>query len=138
MSDSPHKNTRSKTAAASAAAAPAAKAPRKFASTTPPSWIMKVIPDENLRALEGYKYQGTDLSILVELFLRSFWNWCIEFFPLWLAYLILIIFHIRRHSLLVVFPAQRTNFLINPVTHRLVPAPASLLPFPFNMLNIII
>lgn len=64
---------------------------RRYASTPTPAWVMRVIPDENLKVLEGYKYHGTDLSILVELFLRRFWNWCIEFFPLWLAYALLLL-----------------------------------------------
>ena len=32
-----------------------------------------------------YKYSGTDDSILAKLFLRTFWNWLIEFFPMTIA-----------------------------------------------------
>uniref|UniRef100_A0A6B2L6Z4 Uncharacterized protein n=1 Tax=Arcella intermedia TaxID=1963864 RepID=A0A6B2L6Z4_9EUKA len=35
--------------------------------------------------MDDYKYHGADLSILVELFLRRFWNWCMLFLPEWIA-----------------------------------------------------
>ena len=38
-----------------------------------------------IEVAKGYKYNGKDDSICVKLFLRSFWNWLIEFFPLNIA-----------------------------------------------------
>jgi phosphatidylglycerophosphate synthase len=37
---------------------------------------------ENAKA---YKYNGTDESIAARLFLRRYWNWAIEFVPMWVA-----------------------------------------------------
>eukprot|EP01130_Rhizamoeba_saxonica_P003459 TRINITY_DN1464_c0_g1_i1.p1 TRINITY_DN1464_c0_g1~~TRINITY_DN1464_c0_g1_i1.p1 ORF type:complete len:246 (-),score=28.87 TRINITY_DN1464_c0_g1_i1:494-1231(-) len=45
----------------------------------------KYITKEGLIALKHYKYNGEDRSILVQLFLRTFWNWLIQFFPTWIA-----------------------------------------------------
>jgi ethanolaminephosphotransferase len=45
----------------------------------------KFITDKGLAALAHYKYTGEDYSILVKLFLRSFWNWLIEFVPMFIA-----------------------------------------------------
>ena len=40
---------------------------------------------QEIEVAKGYKYNGTDDSICVKLFLRKFWNWCIEFVPLNIA-----------------------------------------------------
>jgi ethanolaminephosphotransferase len=53
---------------------------------SPPGWIWNWLSSENLKALENYAYTGIDLSFLVDLFLRDFWNWCMNFVPLWMAY----------------------------------------------------
>lgn len=50
-----------------------------------PWWAWRVLDDAGLRALDQYKYTGTDLSLLVELCLRAWWNWLIEFVPRWVA-----------------------------------------------------
>lgn len=54
--------------------------------TKPPKWVWNWIKDENLRELDNYQYTGEDLSFLVDLFLRDFWNWCIQYVPLSIAY----------------------------------------------------
>jgi len=55
--------------------------PRQIVHTEPPSWVWKSIPPKGLKALDEYKYTGQDLSILVRLFLRDFWNSCMVFIP---------------------------------------------------------
>jgi hypothetical protein len=57
----------------------------KFNSTPSPSWIWKILPEQNLKNLADYKYNSEDKSFLAKLFLRKFWDWSIEFFPKWLA-----------------------------------------------------
>lgn len=65
--------------------------------TNPPSWVWRTIPPAGLKvgvvvqftneqALDKYKYTGEDLSILVRLFLRDFWNACMVFIPETVAY----------------------------------------------------
>eukprot|EP01087_Luapelamoeba_hula_P019011 TRINITY_DN6235_c0_g1_i1.p1 TRINITY_DN6235_c0_g1~~TRINITY_DN6235_c0_g1_i1.p1 ORF type:complete len:386 (-),score=29.71 TRINITY_DN6235_c0_g1_i1:11-1168(-) len=45
---------------------------------------MYVTP-EGLDNLKHYKYAGVDKSILVQLFFRRHWDYCIEFIPRWVA-----------------------------------------------------
>lgn len=53
---------------------------------TSPAWIWHWLSPKNLKELENYHYSGEDLSFLVELFLRDFWNWCMNYVPVWMAY----------------------------------------------------
>eukprot|EP01128_Nolandella_sp_AFSM9_P012929 TRINITY_DN977_c0_g1_i1.p1 TRINITY_DN977_c0_g1~~TRINITY_DN977_c0_g1_i1.p1 ORF type:complete len:324 (+),score=43.90 TRINITY_DN977_c0_g1_i1:45-974(+) len=56
-----------------------------IAPLSPPSWVLPVIAPEHLEVLKQYKYTGSDLSIMVELFFRQYWDWCITFWPMWIA-----------------------------------------------------
>ena len=41
--------------------------------------------DQEVQAIRAYKYNGRDVSIMVKLFYRRFWDYLITFFPMWLA-----------------------------------------------------
>jgi len=43
------------------------------------------IPDDKIGALSHYKYRGEDRSLLAKLFLSRYWNYCMNFVPLWIA-----------------------------------------------------
>lgn len=59
---------------------------KKVLKKNPPKWVWNWIKEENLRELDNYQYTGEDLSFLVDLFLRDFWNWCLQYVPLSIAY----------------------------------------------------
>ena len=44
----------------------------------------KYLSDRELNELKNYKYKSGDYSILDKV-LTPYWNWCVEFLPLWLA-----------------------------------------------------
>lgn len=46
---------------------------------------MKIFTAQEIENAKHHKYNGTDDSILVKLFLRKWWNWLIEFVPMTLA-----------------------------------------------------
>lgn len=47
--------------------------------------LMGFFTEEDIRNAKAYKYNGTDVSIILYLFYRKFWDWLINFFPTWLA-----------------------------------------------------
>jgi phosphatidylglycerophosphate synthase len=46
---------------------------------------MQPFTPQEIDNAKHYKYNGADDSILAKLFLRTFWNWAIEFVPMWVA-----------------------------------------------------
>ena len=46
---------------------------------------MGIFNEREIYAAKHYKYNGTDDSIFCKLFWRRWWNYLIEFFPLWVA-----------------------------------------------------
>ncbi|GAB0099330.1 ethanolaminephosphotransferase 1 [Sergentomyia squamirostris] len=45
----------------------------------------KYLSDEHLRGFERYKYNSVDTSLLSMYVMHPFWNWCVKYFPRWLA-----------------------------------------------------
>ena len=44
----------------------------------------KYLSDRALSELKNYKYKSGEYSFLDKVF-TPYWNWCVEFLPLWLA-----------------------------------------------------
>jgi ethanolaminephosphotransferase len=40
---------------------------------------------EQLNALHLYKYGAIDRSFTTKYILSYYWNWCVQFFPMWMA-----------------------------------------------------
>lgn len=49
------------------------------------------LTEEQLNNLKLYKYSAVDKSFTTRLFLRHYWNWSIELFPLWIAQVVFIL-----------------------------------------------
>ncbi|XP_059617247.1 ethanolaminephosphotransferase 1 isoform X2 [Phlebotomus argentipes] len=45
----------------------------------------KYLSDEHLKGFERYKYNSVDTSLLSVHVMHPFWNWCVKYFPRWLA-----------------------------------------------------
>ncbi|XP_055685158.1 ethanolaminephosphotransferase 1 isoform X1 [Lutzomyia longipalpis] len=45
----------------------------------------KYLSDAHLKGFERYKYSSVDTSLLSVYVMHPFWNWCVKFFPRWLA-----------------------------------------------------
>jgi len=48
-------------------------------------WKNRYLDDAALEAIRQHKYNGVDKSIIYNLVLKHFWEWCVRFVPLWLA-----------------------------------------------------
>lgn len=46
---------------------------------------MTYLNEEKLKGFERYKYNCVDTSLLSVYIMHPFWNWCVQFFPRWLA-----------------------------------------------------
>lgn len=50
--------------------------------------LTEPIPEKNLEGLRKYKYASVDNSLLSKYVLCHYWNWLVQFVPLWMAYTI--------------------------------------------------
>lgn len=49
------------------------------------------LKEEQLENLKLYKYSAVDKSFTTKFFLKHYWNWTIELFPLWMAYVLFVL-----------------------------------------------
>lgn len=45
----------------------------------------KILSNEQLKGFERYKYKSIDTCILSKYVMHPFWDWCVQFCPLWVA-----------------------------------------------------
>ncbi|XP_073949010.1 ethanolaminephosphotransferase 1-like [Choristoneura fumiferana] len=47
--------------------------------------MARFLTDEKLEGFDKYKYNSIDTSILSNYVMHPFWNWCVQFCPVWVA-----------------------------------------------------
>ncbi|KAG6453060.1 ethanolaminephosphotransferase 1 [Manduca sexta] len=47
--------------------------------------MARFLSEEQLKGFERYKYNSVDTSVLSNYVMHPFWNWCVQFCPVWVA-----------------------------------------------------